>query len=109
MVALLGLFVAACRLVLPRVPSNFLLILAFVPVSAQLGLSPWLVGFIVLTIGNAWLLPNLSDFYILMSDGTRGEMFTNRDGLRVGALLTALVLIAITASVPYWRALGLIR
>jgi di/tricarboxylate transporter len=109
MVALLGLFVAACRLVLPRVPANFLLILAFVPVASQLGLSPWLVGFVALTVGNTWLLPSLSDFYILMRDGTRGEMFTDRDGLRVGVMLTVLVVIAITASVPYWRAVGLIR
>jgi hypothetical protein len=34
--------------------------------------------------------------------------FTDRDGLRVGAVVTVLVLVAITASVPYWRAIGLI-
>jgi DASS family divalent anion:Na+ symporter len=107
-VALLGVFVAACRLVLPRVPANFLLSLALIPASPQLGLSPWLVGFIVLTVGNTWLLPALSDFYILLRDGTSGEMFTDRDGLRIGAVLTALVLIAIMASVPYWRMVGLV-
>jgi di/tricarboxylate transporter/CRP-like cAMP-binding protein len=107
-VALLGVFVAGCRLVLPRVPANFLLSLALVPAAPQLGLSPWLVGFIVLTVANTWLLPSLSDFYILMRDGTKGEMFTDRDGFRIGVVLTVLVLIAITASVPYWRAIGLI-
>lgn len=107
-VALLGTFVAGCRLVLPRVPANFLLSLALIPASPQHGLSPWLVGFIVLMVGNTWLLPALSDFYVLMRDATRGEMFTDRDGFYVGAVLTVLVLVAITASVPYWRAIGLI-
>jgi divalent anion:Na+ symporter, DASS family len=107
-VALLGAFVAACRLVLPRVPANFLLSLALIPASPELGLSPWLVGFIVLTVGNTWLLPNLSDFYILLRDATRGEMFTDRDGFYTGVVWTVLVLIAITASAPYWRAVGLI-
>jgi len=108
LVAVLGALVAACRLVLPRVPANFLLILALVPVASQLRLSAWLVGFIVLTVGNTWVFPNLSDFYIMMRENTRGEMFTDRDGLRVGAVVTVLVLLAITASVPYWRAIGLI-
>lgn len=93
---------------LPRVPANFLLSLALIPASPQLGLSPWLVGFIVLTVGNTWLLPGLSDFYILIRDATRGEMFTDRDGFYVGVVLTVLVLIAITASVPYWQAMGLV-
>ncbi len=108
MVVLLGAIVAACRLALPRVPANFLLTLGLIPVSPQLGLSPWLVGFIVLTIGNTWLLPSLSDFYILMRDGTKGEMFIDRDGLRMGVVLTLLVVAAIAVTVPYWRAIGLI-
>ena len=108
MVVLLGAVVAVCRLALPRVPANFLLTLGLIPIAPQLGLSPWLVGFIVLTVGNTWLLPSLSDFYILMRDGTKGEMFTDRDGLRMGVVLTLLVLAAIAASVPYWRAIGLI-
>ncbi|HEV2281267.1 MAG TPA: SLC13 family permease [bacterium] len=108
LVAVLGALIAACRLVLPRVPANFLLILALLPVAPQLRLSPWLVGFIVLTVGNTWLFPGLSDFYIVMRENTRGEMFTDRDGLRVGVLVTMLVLMAITAAVPYWRAIGLI-
>ncbi|HET9000150.1 MAG TPA: SLC13 family permease [bacterium] len=106
---LLGASVAVCRLVLPRVPANFLLSLALVPAAPHLGLAPWLVGFIVLTVGNTWLLPNLSDFYTLLRDATRGEMFTERDGVLVGAALTLLVIVAIAASVPYWRATGLIR
>ena len=106
-VALLGAFVAGCRLVLPRVPANFLLSLALIPAAPRFGLSPWVVGFIVLTVGNTWLLPGLSDFYALMRDGTRGEMFGDADGLRIGMVLTVLVLISLTAAVPYWRLAGL--
>ena len=107
-VALLGIVVAACRVVLARVPTNFLLSLALIPVAPRFKLSPWLVGFIVLTVGNAWLVPGLSDFYVLMREGTRGEMFTEREALRMGIVVTVVVLAAITAAVPYWRAIGLI-
>jgi divalent anion:Na+ symporter, DASS family len=107
-VALLGAFVAGCRLVLPRVPANFLLSLALIPAAPRFGLSPWLVGFIVLTVGNTWLLPNLSDFYVLLRDGTRGEMFNDADGFRIGIVLTVLVVISLVAAVPYWRVMGLV-
>lgn len=107
-VVLLGVFIAACRLVLPRVPTNFLLSLALVPVAPSLGLSPWLVGFVVLTVGNTWLLPSLSDFNILVRDATKGEMFTDRDSLIAGAAITLVTLLAIAASTPYWGAIGLL-
>lgn len=108
-VVVLGAIVAASRLVLPRVPSNFLLALALVPAAPQLGLAPWLVGFVVLTVGNTWVLPNLSDFYALTRDITKREMFTDREGVIAGVMLTLLTLLAIAVSVPYWRAIGLLN
>jgi di/tricarboxylate transporter len=107
-VVVLALTVVASRFVLPRVAANFLLSLAFVPAAWQLGLAPWLVGFVVLTMGNTWILPGLSDFYALTRDATGGQMFTDRDGFVVGAITTLLALVSIAASVPYWRAIGLL-
>ncbi len=108
LVVILALTVAACRLVLPRLATNFLLILALVPAAGQLGLAPWVAGFVVLTMGNTWILPGLSDFYILARDATGGQMFTDREGIVVGAIVTLLALVGIAASVPYWRAIGLL-
>lgn len=107
-VMLLGLVIAISRLVLPRVPANFLFSLALVPLAPRLGLSPWLAGFVVLTVGNAWLLPNPSDFYSLTRDATQGEMFTDRQGAVMGGVLTLLTLVAIAVSLPYWKAIGLL-
>lgn len=107
-VVLLGACVAACRLVLPRVPTNFLLSLALVPAASQLRLSPWVVGFVVLTVGNTWLLPSLSDFNILLRDATRGQLFTERHSMAAGAAITLVTLGAIAAAVPVWRAIGLL-
>lgn len=105
---LLGASVAACRLVLPWIPATLLLSLALVPAASQLGLPPWIVGFVILVAANTWLHPRQSDFYRLARDTTRGEMFTDRDGLIVGVAVTLLTLIAIAVSIPYWRAIGLL-
>ncbi len=108
LVVLLAVFVVACRLVLPWVPATLLLSLALVPAAARLGLSPWVVGFVILIAANTWIHPNQSDFYRLAGDATRHEMFTDRHGLVVGVAITVIMLVGVAASVPYWRALRLL-
>jgi di/tricarboxylate transporter len=108
LVVLLGVVVVACRLVLPRQPATLLLSLALVPAAPRLGLEPWVVGFIVLLAANTWLHPTLHDWYRLTRDATGGEMFTDRQGILLGVAATVVTLIAIAASVPYWRAIGLL-
>jgi len=105
---IIGGLVVACRLVLPWIPTTLLLSLVLVPVAAQRGLSPWLVGFVVLVAANTWLHPNQSDFCRIMRDVTKGEMFTERHGTIMGIALTLSVLLGIALSIPFWRAIGLL-
>jgi hypothetical protein len=108
LVVLVGLFVVACRLALPWIRATLLLSPAIVPVGPQLGLSPWVVGFVVLTTANTWLHPNQAERCRLTRDPTEGEMFTDHQGLISGVAITLLTLLAIAASVPYWQALGVL-
>lgn len=108
LIVLLSLFVVACRLVLPWIPATLLLSLALVPASEQMGLSPWIVGFVVLVAANTWLHPNQSDFYRLTREATEGTMFTERHGIIVGVAMTLSTVLALAVSIPYWRAIGLL-
>ena len=108
LVMLLGVLVVGCRLVLPATPTILLLSVALVPVASHVGLSPWVVGFVIITIGSAWLHPSQSLTYGLATEVTKGELMTPRDGIVVGVVMTLITLVAIAASVPYWRILGLI-
>lgn len=108
LVVLLGVIVVACRLVLPRQPATLLLSLALVPAASRLGLAPWIVGFVVLLAANTWLHPSQHDWYRITRDATGGEMFINRHGIIMGIAVTVVMLAAIAASVPYWRAIGLL-
>ena len=107
LVMLLGAFVVACRVVLPWIPATLLLSLALVPAASRLGVSPWIVGFVILMAANTWLHPRQSDYYRIVRGATRGEMFVERHGLIIGVGLTALTLAGLALSVPYWRAMGL--
>ena len=108
LVILLGLVVYGSRLILPWIPATLLLSLVFVPVAPQLGLSPWVVGFVVLTTANTWLLPHQSDMYRLTRSVTEGELFTERDGVLLGVAMSLITLAALAASLPYWRATGVL-
>ena len=107
LVVVLGLFVVVVRMVVPWIPATLLLSLALVPTAAQLGLSAWVVGFVVLTTANTWLHPNQAELCRLTRDATGGALFTQRQAIRMGIAMTVLSLIAVAASVPYWSALGI--
>lgn len=104
----LAAFVVACRLAIPWIPATLLLSLALVPVAPQLGLTPWVVGLIILVAANTWIHPSQSDFCRLTREATGGVMFTERQGIVAGVAMTAVTLAAIAASVPYWRAMGVL-
>jgi DASS family divalent anion:Na+ symporter len=108
LVVLLGAAIMLLRLVLPWIPATLLLSLALVPSAVALGLSPWVVGFVVLVAANAWLLPRQSDYCRLVREATHGELFTERQAFVAGAALSGLTLLAIALSLPYWRFLGVL-
>jgi DASS family divalent anion:Na+ symporter len=105
----LALVVLLLRFVLPSRPTMLLMALVAMPAAPALGISPWVAGVVVLLAANTWALPYMGLEYLLLRDATRGEMFTDAQGTRMGIALIAVRLVAITASVPYWMALGLIR
>lgn|GEM_PF-1202046 len=102
----LGIF--ACRILVPQIPTLYLLLLILVPAAHTIGFSGWVAGFVVQLATYTWLHPRLSDYCRLATQLTRGEMFVERDGIIVGVGLTALTLLAIVVSIPYWRAIGLL-
>lgn len=107
-VIVIALVVMASRIVLPSRPAMVLLSLALVPAAPALGISPWVVGFVVLVAANVWVLPYQGLEYLIARDATAGEAFDDRQGTRVGAALTAVRFAAIAAAVPVWLSMGLI-
>jgi DASS family divalent anion:Na+ symporter len=108
LVVVFAALVMLSRVILPSRPAMVLLSLALVPAAPALGISPWVMGFVVLVSANIWVLPYQGLEYLIARDATNGEAFDDRQGTQVGAALTAVRLLAITAAVPVWEAMGLI-
>ena len=96
------------RFILPSRPTMLLLTLAVVPAAPQLGISPWLAGLVVLLAANIWILPYQGLEYLVAREATAGEAFDDRQGTRIGLALTAIRFVAIAASVPAWKLMGLL-
>jgi DASS family divalent anion:Na+ symporter len=107
-VLLLALVPIAVRLVLPMAPSAFLLVLTLVPAAPQLGLSGWVVGFVVFTTVVAWVVPSQYELLRIVREMLGPDSFTQREAALVGAGMTVVVLVAVVASLPFWRAIGLL-
>ena len=103
-VALLGV---AVRLVLPMVPTAFLLLVTLVPAAPQLGLSGWVVGFVVSVVAFTWIVPRQYEVLRMVREATEGEMFNDRQAVIVGVAITLVALLAILISVPYWHVIGI--
>jgi len=108
LVVVFAALVMVSRVVLPSRPAMVLLSLALVPAGPALGISPWVLGFVVLVSANIWVLPYQGLEYLIARDATDGEAFDDRQGTQVGAALTVVRLLAVAAAVPVWEAMGLI-
>jgi hypothetical protein len=104
----MSLFVAGVRLFLPRLPAQLLLSVAFVGGAPALGVSPWVAGYVVLSMAFTWIIPGQGLDYLLTRELTKGEAFTDRQGVTIGVALTVIRLAAIAASLPFWRGMGLL-
>jgi hypothetical protein len=100
--------VVAARLALPQIPAMYLLCLALVPAAPRFGLSPWVAGFVIQLAAYTWLHARQSDYYRLIRSMTRGGMTTEQYGIIAGIGVTVATLVAIAASVAYWRMIGIL-
>jgi di/tricarboxylate transporter len=107
-IALLALLVIVVRLVLPMVPAGFLLLVTLVPAAPQLGLSGWVVGFVVSVAVLTWLLPRQYEVLRMVREMTDDEMFTDRQAVAVGVAITAIATLTLLICVPYWQAIGIL-
>lgn len=105
----LAVVVVLLRFALPSRPTMLLMALVAMPAAPAFGISPWVAGVVVLMAANTWIFPYQGLEYLVLRDATKGESFTDEQGMRMGLALLAIRLVAIAASVPYWMALGLIR
>ena len=85
-----------------------LMALVLIPVVAPLGIEPWVVGMIALVATNMWFLPYQSTTYQALYYGADEQAFSHAQVRPIALIYGLACLVGLVASVPVWRAMGLL-
>ncbi|MBF0163840.1 MAG: anion permease [Magnetococcales bacterium] len=108
-VLLLFVMISLVRLVIPISITIVILITLFMPLAEIYGIHPWIVGFIILIFGEIWFMPYQCSYYQKYQEINQAQpLYKDSTFLIFNALMNIFRLLAIYASFPYWRAMGLL-
>jgi di/tricarboxylate transporter/CRP-like cAMP-binding protein len=85
-----------------------LLTISLAPVGVGAGIDPWVIGLIALMACNGFVLSYQSTTYLALYHGTNGRLFSHNQARPTAIAYGVSTLVALCASVPVWRALGLV-
>ena len=110
--AFLGLLFAVIfvmRLAIPNSATIAICATVFMPIAQQAGFNPWVIGFIILLLGDIWFFPyQCSHYQQLRENAADKAVYDERAFLRFNALMNFVRLAGVYASIPFWRGTGLL-
>lgn len=96
------------RLLLPNNATVAIFATILIPMAEVNGINPWLIGILLLSFSDIWLLPYQCSYYLLFREiMSESHMFNEKLMLRTNLLTIGIRLAAIYISFPYWEKLGL--
>lgn len=107
-VGALTLLCFAVSLVLRWQAAAPLLTISLAPVASSAGIDPWVVAMVALLACNGFFLPYQSTVYLALYHGTGGKLFSHRQARPAAIAYGVFTLLALSASVPLWRIMGLL-
>jgi di/tricarboxylate transporter len=85
-----------------------LLTVSLAPVALSAGVDPWVIALIALIACNGFFLSYQSTTYLALYHGTNGRLFSHQQARPMAIAYGVITLLALCASVPIWRAWGLL-
>lgn len=97
------------RLALPISATIVILATLLIPLAEIYGVNPWVVGFVILVLGEVWFLPYQCSYYLQLQALNRSNpLYQEKSFLLYNGLMNLARLAAVYASIPYWKATGLL-
>ncbi len=108
-IILLAITLFLTRLALPINATVVLFAALLIPIAENVGVNPWLVGFLILLFSESYIWPYQASYYALFTAMT-GERQPGQSD-RTALFFTVVALLKVAAiflSIPYWHDLGLL-
>ena len=108
-VAILSLTVIVLRFFVPTNTAVAILASVLFPMAQALGVNPWVIGFILLMLSDIWIFPYQCTYYVQVEHEVAQEASIDRSTfLKFNALSNVVRVVAVFASIPFWKWLGLL-
>ena len=109
LIAILFGVMVLLRLAIPNTATVALCATIFMPLASNVGIHPWVIGFILLLLGDLWFLPYQCPHYQQFNEIIRDKGIYNENAfLKFNLFMNLVRLGAVYASIPYWEVLGLL-
>jgi di/tricarboxylate transporter len=108
-ILILSVIILLVRLVMPINATIVLLAAIFIPLSDVAGVNAWVIAFIILVLGEIWIFPYQCSYYLQFQEATgKYGIYDEKSFLRFNMLLSIIKLVALYASIPYWKMLSIL-
>ena len=105
---IIALLTYALKLIFTSFLAVVTLSVALLPLSIDVGMSPWIIAMIILIASEVWFFPYQVDWHMLAYSTTDGKGFSYPLMCRINIFYAVAYIIALIVAIPYWRYLGLI-
>ena len=97
------------RFLLPINATVVILATIFIPLADNIGFNTWIMGFIILLLGEMWIFPYQCSYYIQFRTLTKQfAMYDEQAFLRFNLWSNVLKIAVVYLSIPFWKLLGLL-
>ncbi len=108
-IAMLAGAIGIVRFVLPINATVIIFATLLLPTAENIGVNPWLVGFLILFLSESFVMPYQASYYNqYCSITSTGQPGADKRLLPFFLAIIVMKLIAIYASLPFWKHLGLL-
>ena len=104
---IIALIAYATKLVFTSFLTVVTLTVALLPLSIDMGISPWIMAMIILVASEVWFFTFQVDWHTLAYSTTGGKGFTYPLMSRINPIYAVAYIVALIVAIPYWRYLGL--
>jgi len=104
----IALLTYALKLIFTSFLAVVTLSVALLPLSIDVGMSPWIIAMVILIASEVWFFPYQIDWHMLAYSTTDGKGFSYPLMCRINVFYAVAYIIALIVAIPYWRYLGLI-
>lgn len=108
---LLALFAVlfVIRLAVPISATIVIAATVFMPLAEANGVNSWVIGMAILILGEMWFFPYQCSYYVQFREiAARHGAYDEKSFLLYNALMNVIKLLALYASLPWWKWLGLL-